>query len=72
MTKAIGLFAPFCFKHVKLERIYAYVNPANVSSWNLLESCGFKREGLLLKHFRKDDEQFDCYMYGLTKDNINK
>jgi ribosomal-protein-alanine N-acetyltransferase len=72
MTEAIGLFVPFCFKHAKLERIYAYVEPENVSSWKLLESCGFEQEGLLKKHFRKHDKQYDCYMYGFTKEMLKE
>jgi len=72
MSEAIRLFTYFCFEHEKLERIYAYVNPDNISSWKILESCGFEREGLLTKHFRKNDKQYDCYIYGLTKETFNK
>jgi ribosomal-protein-alanine N-acetyltransferase len=70
MSEAIGLFVPFCFEHANLERVYAYVEPENVSSWKLLESCGFQREGLLVKHFRKHDKQYDCYMYGYTNEML--
>jgi RimJ/RimL family protein N-acetyltransferase len=72
MVETIGLFVPFCFDHIKLERIYAYVDPSNVSSWKLLESCRFEREGLLKMHFRKHEKQNDCYMYGFIRDKLRE
>jgi RimJ/RimL family protein N-acetyltransferase len=36
----------------------------------VLEKNGFKLEGRLRKHFRKDDELLDARFYGLLKEEV--
>jgi [ribosomal protein S5]-alanine N-acetyltransferase len=55
------------FHHMNLNRINAYVALQNESSVKLLESLGFKREGIYRdKHFFRG-EYYDHYVYSLLK-----
>jgi ribosomal-protein-serine acetyltransferase len=38
-----------------MNKVYARVDPDNIASIRVLESCGFQQEGLLRKDFRTGD-----------------
>ena len=68
MLEAINLITPYCFDEMKLERIFAHVQPANIGSWKVLEKAGYKREGLLKKFLCINDTMYDHYLYAKLKD----
>ena len=43
--EAVGLLIDYCFKKMKLRKIYADTEPNNIGSQRVLEKLGFKLEG---------------------------
>jgi RimJ/RimL family protein N-acetyltransferase len=56
------------FDELGLMKITAHVFSENTRSARVLEKCGFREEGHLRKHFRKDDRYVDARMFGLLAD----
>ena len=50
MQEALLATIDFGFKEIKLHSIEAHINPENIASGNVLEKCGFIREG----YFKED------------------
>jgi RimJ/RimL family protein N-acetyltransferase len=50
-----------------LVKITAHVFTLNPASARVLEKCGFVQEGLLRKHFFKDGQFIDTWMFALFK-----
>ncbi|MCH7492798.1 GNAT family N-acetyltransferase [Patescibacteria group bacterium] len=55
------------FRDFKLKKIYAYVMVANRRSYQVLIKNGFKKEGLLIQHVKKDGKLKDEYILGKYK-----
>ena len=66
MTEVVGAACQYARKRWKLERIEAFVYPHNQASIRVLERCGFSREGLLGKYYRRDDELVDALLFART------
>ncbi len=47
MNEALSKMIEYLFHDVGLNRIYAYIDPRNLASMNLVESLGFVKEGTL-------------------------
>ena len=62
MTKAIKAMTKECFKRYRLKKIYAYVFTHNEASYRVLVKNGFKKEGLLIQHVKKDGKLKDEYI----------
>lgn len=67
MTEVLKVVTDFGFNKLNLKRIYAYVFTKNKASARVLEKNGYKREGLLKKHYIKNGKFFDTYIYAKTK-----
>jgi ribosomal-protein-alanine N-acetyltransferase len=67
MTDAVRAFVEYAFNELGLARLTAHVFEFNVGSARVLEKNGFKLEGHLRKHLRKDGELLDALFYGLLK-----
>jgi ribosomal-protein-alanine N-acetyltransferase len=67
-TEAIAAVIRHAFGSLKLCRIEADVDPANVASWRALERNGFRREGFLPKRWFKDGRFYDAFFYGLLNE----
>ncbi|HAF25545.1 MAG TPA: N-acetyltransferase, partial [Blastocatellia bacterium] len=70
MTDAVRAYVGYAFGELQLLRLTAHVLESNVGSARVLEKNGFKLEGRLRKHFRKDDELLDARFYGLLKEEV--
>jgi RimJ/RimL family protein N-acetyltransferase len=70
MTDAVKTFVGYAFGELQLLRLTAHVFEFNASSARVLEKNGFRLEGRLRKHFRKDDELLDARLYGLLKEDL--
>ncbi|MEP6635488.1 MAG: GNAT family protein [Acidobacteriota bacterium] len=70
MTDAVGTFVRYAFEQLQLLRLTAHVFEFNVGSARVLERNGFKLEGRLRRHFRKDGELLDARLYGLLKEDL--
>jgi len=71
MSEALSLLIKYSFDDLKLHRLEAGVMPNNVSSWKVLERCGFIREGLLRKNVHINGQWEDHYIYGCLNENDN-
>jgi RimJ/RimL family protein N-acetyltransferase len=63
-TTAARMLTDYGFATIGFKRIEAIVDRDNVASLKLLESAGYKREGLLKSKVTRDDgRQVDMYIY---------
>lgn len=69
MYEALTIIIDFAFNELKLHRLEAGVMPSNKASYQLLERCGFIREGLLRKNVHINGQWEDHYIYGLLNEN---
>jgi RimJ/RimL family protein N-acetyltransferase len=64
MPAAVQVLCNYGFEQLQLVRIVAHVFQLNRPSARVLEKCGFQLEGLLRKHFLKEDQFIDVFVYG--------
>ncbi len=67
MTEAVKIVTNFGFDKLGLRRIYAYVFTFNKGSIRVLEKAGYKQEGILKKHVKKEDKFMDDYLFAKVK-----
>lgn len=70
MTDAVRAYVRYAFDELQLLRLTAHVFEFNVGSARVLEKNGFKLEGRLRKHIRKDGQLLDGRFYGLLKEEL--
>ncbi|MGH9968651.1 MAG: GNAT family N-acetyltransferase [Pyrinomonadaceae bacterium] len=70
MTAAVRDYVRYAFDELRLLRLTAHVLEFNAGSARVLEKNGFKLEGRLRKHIRKDGELLDARFYGLLKEDV--
>jgi len=58
----------YLFLSKNIVRIQATADPRNKASWKALENAGFKKEGVLRKHFYCRGEWRDEYMYSILRE----
>jgi len=71
MTDAVRAFVRYAFVELQVVRLTAHVFDFNIGSARVLEKNGFKLEGILRQHCRKDDKLIDARFYGLLKDELS-
>jgi ribosomal-protein-alanine N-acetyltransferase len=71
MTDAVRAYVVYAFGELQLLRLTAHTFETNAASARVLEKNGFKLEGRLRKHFRKDGQLLDARFYGLLKDDLS-
>lgn len=67
MTNAVTVLCSYAFDELYLEKITASVFATNLGSKKVLEKSGFKQEGLLRKHVKKNGQLIDSYIYASFK-----
>ena len=70
MTDAVKAYVKYAFEQLGLLKLVAHVFELNIGSARVLEKAGFKLEGRLRKHFRKDGKLLDARIYGLLKEDL--
>lgn len=70
MTDAVRAYVEHAFGELKMLRLTAQVFESNKASARVLEKNGFKLEGHLRKHHKKDGEWHDSLLYGLLKEDL--
>lgn len=68
MTDAVRAYVRYAFGELGLLRLTAHTFTFNVGSTRVLEKNGFRLEGRLRKHFRKGEEFYDAYCFGLLRE----
>ncbi len=67
MTAVVQRLCHHAFDKFGLVKIIAHVFTHNPASARVLEKCGFHEEGLLRKHFLKDDHFIDARLFALLR-----
>lgn len=67
MLRALETLLDDLFEHTELERVEARCAVANEASQQVLERCGFVREGRLRDYFVLDGERMDNFLYAMLK-----
>jgi RimJ/RimL family protein N-acetyltransferase len=70
MTDVLRAFVTHAFAEFQVVRLIADVFAFNLGSARVLEKNGFKLEGVLRQHYRKDRKLIDARVYGLLKDEL--
>lgn len=70
MTDAVRAYVQYAFNELDLLRLTAHVLTFNLGSARVLEKNGFKLEGRLRKHFRKEASLYDAYCFGLLREDM--
>jgi len=70
MTDAVRSYVGYAFTELHLVKLTAHTFEINLASARVLEKNGFKLEGRLRKHLRKDDKLLDARIYGLLKEDL--
>ena len=72
MRFALQTFCSMLFLDQGCNKIMAQTGAFNVSSIRLLESCGFRRDGVLRQHHEKGGILYDDFLYSLLADECIK
>jgi ribosomal-protein-alanine N-acetyltransferase len=77
MTEAVELVLKHAFKHLKLHRVEANVQPQNTGSIAVLRRCGFTKEGFSRKYLKisgkwRDHERWAMIVEDWKARNKNK
>ena len=67
MSRAAAEMVKLGFRKFGLKKIYAYVFVKNKASYKVLVKNGFKKEGLLIQHVKKDGKLEDEYILAKYK-----
>jgi len=71
MTEAAKKLMSFGFNELKLHRIYGTCFAENYGSYRVMENCGMRREGFLIKSRKMNQppyEWVDEYYYAILED----
>lgn len=68
MSEVVPVACRWAFAEFGLAKITAWVFAFNAASARVLEKCGFKEEGYLKKHYRKDGRLIDARIFAKFDD----
>ena len=71
MPEALGAVLRFGFAQAGFNRICAEVLAGNAASVRVLEKCGFRREGILRRRYRKDGCFVDAWLYAVLSSEFS-
>lgn len=63
-TEALQAALAYASSSADIERVGAVVHLENIASQQVLERCGFVREGILRQYMRQGDQTYDVYVFG--------
>jgi RimJ/RimL family protein N-acetyltransferase len=67
-TEAVGIIVDFLFLSKETVRVQAQIDPRNIASQKVLESDGFKKEGIIRKSMFIRGEWRDLILYSILRD----
>ena len=70
-TEAVKAIIEYGFSSMDLNRIEAYVGPANVASLQIINGAGFTKEGILRSHFYKDGVIDDSICFSILRSEFD-
>lgn len=72
MSEAVKAILDYGFTVMNLNRVEAYIGPANEASQKLVKKYGFTQEGQLKQHFVVNGAAGDSMVFGLLKEEYRK
>jgi len=72
MKEAMKPIIRYGFEEMKLNRIEAYISPANTASLKLTRGLGFTEEGTLREHYYKHPKLEDSICFSILKSDYDK
>lgn len=72
MSEVVRCVLDYAFDVIKLHRLEADSDPANIASLALLEKVGFQREGLFRERWNVNGQWLNSTMLGLLRDDYLK
>ena len=67
MTEAVKLMTDHVFANFDICRIHACISEKNPASMKVLEKAGYQFEGIMRKHFTKNDVTYDLHIYAMVR-----
>jgi [ribosomal protein S5]-alanine N-acetyltransferase len=71
MSEALSAILHYGFNDMNLHRVEAFVGKENVASLKLMNTFGFKQEGVLREHYFTNNRHEDSLVFGLLKHEFN-
>ena len=68
-TESLRAITRFCFTHTELKRLQAEVDIRNNASWQMMEKCGYTREGMI-RQGKLVNTWCDYYIYAILSENL--
>jgi RimJ/RimL family protein N-acetyltransferase len=68
--EALNLLVRYLYESQPGERIMAVTDSENAASQRILESVGFRREGVLRRAMFRGDRWSDAFVYGLLREDL--
>ncbi|MBA4407051.1 GNAT family N-acetyltransferase [bacterium] len=72
MTEALKAVIKYCFDELRLNRIEAHCEEANIGSWKVMEKCGMKNEGTLREKIFVKNRYRSMKMYSILRSEYIK
>ena len=69
MSRALRAAVAYCFSNLRLHRVEAACLPTNAASIRLLESAGFRREGLARSYLRINGRWQDHFLFAVLEND---
>ena len=69
MSRALRAALSYCFSNLRLHRVEAACLPSNIASIRVLESAGFKREGLARSYLRINGRWQDHLLFAVLEND---
>ncbi|MFO1133594.1 MAG: GNAT family protein [Rhodoblastus sp.] len=69
MSRALRAALAYCFSNLRLHRVEAACLPSNIASIRVLESAGFKREGLARSYLRINGRWQDHLLFAVLEND---
>lgn len=69
MSRALRAALSYCFSNLRLHRVEAACLPTNIASIRVLESAGFKREGLARSYLRINGRWQDHLLFAVLEND---
>ncbi len=68
MKEAMKQVLTYGFEYMDLQRVEAFVSPNNAPSLGLMQHFGFTKEGVLRKHYFKDNKLEDSVCFSVLRE----
>lgn len=72
MKEALLAILDYGFNQMNIHSVLADIDPNNLASAGLLQSCGFQKEGYIRENFYFDGNFLDSEFYGILKRDLEK